>query len=577
MDVHQTVVMFLSLGLLIGFARALGETARWFGQPALLGEILAGVLLGPTVLGHVAPGWQAFLFPGSGSAAVFLQGFMNVSIALFLVVAGMEVDLSTVWRQGRSTMIVGMAGLVCPFAIAFSAAWMLPLLRASRPASDPLIFSLFFATAISITSLPFIARTLMDLSLYRSDMGMIVIAAAIFNDLAGWIIFAVVLGMMRIEAVAGFSIGRTILLTLLFAVGVLTVGRWAVHKVLPWLQAHTTWPGAVLSFSLASALLGAAFTDWIGVHAIFGAFLVGVAIGDSTHLRESTRTIIGEFASFVFAPVFFAGIGLRVDFVSNFSLPLVLAVLAIACIGKLPGCYLGARAAGLGLRESWAIGFGMNARGAMQIILGLLALQYGLIGNRMFVALVIMAIATTMISGPAMKWVLRLRGRRHFSDYLSAKAFVMPLVVADVPQAIRRLAEGLAATTGVPAEEIVGRVLAREQLMPTGLGNGIAVPHARVPGLAQPAVAVGISRGGVDFNAPDGEAAHIIVMIMIPDPHDGTEVQILSDIARTFGTPRVRSAATNVTSYTEFLALVRNREMVPAVAGAQAESQMRSP
>ncbi len=562
MNAHEMMIMFLSLGLLIGFARALGEVARQFGQPALLGEILAGVLLGPTVLGTVAPDMFAGLFPATGPNASFLTGFTNVAIALFLLVAGMEVDLSIVWRQGRATILVGMAGLLFPFAIAFAPAYLWPGLQWRDPAAEPLIFSLFFATSISITSLPFIAKTLMDLGLYRSDMGMIVIAAAIFNDLAGWIIFAVVLGLMQAEHLAGFDIGFTILLTLGFTVGILTVGRWLIHKSLPWLQAHTSWPGGVLSFAMALSLLAAAFTEWIGVHAIFGAFLMGVAIGDSRHLRQSTRTIISEFASFVFAPVFFASIGLQVDFVQSFSLPLVLIVLVIATLGKLPGCYWGARLAGLSRRESWGIGFGMNARGAMQIILGLLALEYNVIGDEMFVALVIMAIITSMASGPAMQRVLHLRTPRHFSDFLTARTFVRAMTAGTAPAAIRELSTPLAAVTGLDCERIAEAVLDREQVMPTGLGNGMAVPHARIRGLSRPAVAVGLSTGGVDFNAPDAQPAHIVLMILIPEPHDGSEVEILADIARTFRNARTREAALGVLTYTEFLALVRSKEPV---------------
>jgi mannitol/fructose-specific phosphotransferase system IIA component (Ntr-type) len=390
-------------------------------------------------------------------------------------------------------------------------------------------------------------------------MGMIVIAAAIFNDLVGWIIFGLIVGMMGMGAPGGFTLGWTIGLTLLLAGFCLTVLRWGVHRLLPWLQAHTTWPGGVLSFALSLALFGAAFAEWIGIHAVFGAFLVGVAIGDSPHLRERTRTIILQFISFVFAPLFFASIGLGVNFVHNFDLPLVLTVLTIACVGKLVGCYYGARLVNIDRREALAVGFAMNARGAMEIILGLLALQYGVIEEPMFVALVVMALLTSMASGPLIQWILRLRTPRHFSDYLSPKAFVQPLIASDTGQAIEELASGLAGAADLPPQTVVEHVLTRERLMSTGLGNGIAVPHARIPGLKRPAMAVGLSLAGVDFNAPDGEPSHIILMVLIPQPHDGTEVEILADIARTFDRPEAREAAMNVKGYTEFLAMVRSR------------------
>ncbi|HPZ97889.1 MAG TPA: cation:proton antiporter [Phycisphaerae bacterium] len=370
----EITILLLGLGVLLTTARLLGELAQRWGQPAVLGEMLAGILLGPTVLGTLAPSVNHYLFPETGAAALAMDGFSTLAITLFLLVAGIEVDLSTMWRQGRAAAIIGLAGIAVPFVLGYAVAVQLPTFIPEALANgdaDVRLFALFFATALSISALPVIARTLMDLALYRSDLGMTVIAAAILNDLAGWIIFAIILSLMGTTAGHAASVPGTIALTLGFSLLMLTVGRWAIHRCLPWIQAHTSWPAGVLAFALCVALFCAAFTEWIGVHAIFGAFLAGVAIGDSPHLREHTRTIIGDFVSFIFAPVFFAGIGLRVNFAEEFHLPLVLLVLAIACVGKVVGCGLGARSAGLARREAWAIGFGMNARGAMEIILGL--------------------------------------------------------------------------------------------------------------------------------------------------------------------------------------------------------------
>jgi Kef-type K+ transport system membrane component KefB len=207
------------------------------------------------------------------------------------------------------------------------------------------------------------------------------------------------------------GIGLTVTLTLLFAAGMLTVGRWLVDRLLPSIAAYTHWPGGVLSFAMALALFGAAFTAWVGVHAIFGAFLVGVAVGDSSHLSERTRTTIDHFASFIFAPLFFASIGLRMDFAAYFEPGLVLTILGIACLGKFLGGLAGARWAGLTIRDRWAVTFALNARGAMEVILGLLALEAGVIRPPLFVALVVMALVTSIVGGPGIQLAL---GRRPF-------------------------------------------------------------------------------------------------------------------------------------------------------------------
>lgn len=407
---HEITLMFLSLGLLLGLARVLGELAHRLGQPMVVGEILAGVLLGPTVLGRIWPKTMEAIFPATGNLPVVLSGLATLSIALFLLVAGLEIELSTIWRQGRTALSVAIAGIVVPFALGLASAQAAPYALGCEPDADPWIFALFFATALSISALPVIAKTLMDLGLYRTPLGMIVVSAAVFNDLCGWFIFAMILGMMEGGRSSGSQVGTTIVLTLALAVAMLTVGRWMIHRILPWLERCTSGPGGVLGFCFALALLGAALTEWIGIHAVFGSFLVGIAIGDSSHFRDQTRRTIHDFVGFLFAPLFFATIGLRIDFAAKFYPHIVLAVLLIACLGKILGCGLAARCTGTPPRRAWAIGFAMNARGAMEIILGLLALRSGIIRERMFVALVVMALVTSMMSGPAIKWLLGRQG-----------------------------------------------------------------------------------------------------------------------------------------------------------------------
>jgi Kef-type K+ transport system membrane component KefB/mannitol/fructose-specific phosphotransferase system IIA component (Ntr-type) len=554
----EVTMMFLALGTLLATARFLGEMARRFHQPAVVGEILAGILLGPTVLGVLTPEWQSMLFPGHGRGALVFEGLTTLAIALFLLVAGMEVELSTMWRQGRIASTVAVAGMVGPFGLGFVAAWVGPQFFGWEQDTSALIFALFFATALSISALPVIARTLMDINLYRSDLGMVVIAAAICNDLAGWIIFAVILGLMGNQVIHGLGIGHTIWLTLSFALITLTVGRWVIHRVLPWIKAHTSWPGGILGFALSLALFGAAITEHIGVHAIFGAFLVGVAIGDSSHLREQTRAVINQFVSCIFAPLFFASIGLKVNFAAHFDGALLCAVLLIACLGKVVGCGLGARYSGMPPREAWAVGFAMNARGAMEIILGLLALQQGLIGERLFVALVIMALVTSMLSGPMMQRLLGRRKSRQITDYLTARAFLHPLHAHNRQEAIAALSRVMRPTPGLSADSITAAVMERECIMPTGLSHGVALPHARLAGVSAPVVAVGLSSAGIDFDAADGQLAQIIFLLLTPLHDDGAQLEILADITRIFRHAEVRERALEVGNYTEFLALLKS-------------------
>ena len=261
-------------------------------------------------------------------------------------------------------------------------------------------------TAMAITALPVIVRILMDLNMFRSRMGLLVVASAMVDDLVGWLIFSVILGLIG-KGGQSMPLINTVVLTIGYAVFMLTIGRGLINRVLPWLNKKLAWPGGVLSISLALCFLGGAFTEYIGIHAIFGAFIMGVAMGDSEHFSERAKEIVHQFINNIFAPLFFVSIGLRVNFFTNFDGLLTLVILAIAFTGKIIGSGSGARLGGFTWRESLAVGFGMNARGAMEIILGIIALENGLINERVFVSLVILALVTSMTAGPLMKWSLK--------------------------------------------------------------------------------------------------------------------------------------------------------------------------
>jgi Kef-type K+ transport system membrane component KefB len=556
LNAHDITVLFLSLGILLGTARVMGELAQRLHQPAVLGELLAGVLLGPTVLGTVAPAFSAYLFPAQGPSAVALNAIATLAIALFLMVAGIEVDLSTIWRQGKVGAKVGLASIAVPFLFGLAAAWLAPAALGRRPEADPLIFMLFVAIALSISALPVIAKTLMDMDLYRSDLGMVVISAAILNDLVGWIIFAVVLGLLGDPSGNGNPIVLTIALTLAFAAAMLTLGRWLIHRLLPFVQAYTRWPAGELSFAIILALLGAAFTEWIGIHAIFGAFLVGAAVGDSAHLRERTRVNIEHFISAIFAPLFFASIGLHVNFWAHFDGLLVLKVLLLTCACKLAGGYLGARWGKLPAREAWAVGFAMVSVGAMGIIVGLLALQAGIISQRLFVALVIMAMATSMLSGPALRLILRPARKWRPRDALSSRLFLRDLKAGTRREAVEEMVQAACAVSGLDAQSIMASVWAREETLSTGIGHGVALPHARVKGLREPILAVGLCDGGIDFDAPDGQPAHVIFLILTPADDPRAQLTIAAEIARLFRKQAMLDRALRTKNFTDFLALM---------------------
>lgn len=403
---HSDVAHLLfQLSIMLVMARIFAEASRKFKLPAVVGEIVAGILLGPTILGMIHPEWFHSLFPVPSANATILSGLVQAAMVMLLFIAGLEVDLHIVWQQRAQALSTSLFGLVIPFFIGFIFPYSFPHFFGIADANQLLVFALFMGTAMSITALPVIVRILMDLNMFKTRIGLLVVTSAMVDDVVGWIIFSVILGLIGKHG--EISLGYTIGLTITFVLVMLTLGRGLLNRVLPWINNRLAWPGGVLSLSLSLCFLAAAFTEYIGIHAIFGAFIIGIALGDSEHFSERAKEIVHQFINNIFAPLFFVSIGLRVNFFTNFDWLLTLIIIVIAFAGKIIGCGLGTRLGGFSWRESFAAACGMNARGAMEIILGIVALENGLINEKVFVSLVIMALVTSITSGPMMKWMLK--------------------------------------------------------------------------------------------------------------------------------------------------------------------------
>ncbi|HSY22677.1 MAG TPA: cation:proton antiporter [Polyangiaceae bacterium] len=563
MQEHDVLVFLLSLAVLLSAARVLGELARRLGFPLVFGELASGILLGPTVFGRLAPGSQHWLFPG-GTAAHMLAGYTNVAVVLLLVVAGLEVNLGIVQKRGRSALLTSVMGIAMPLAGGFVLGMVLPDSDLVRP-DHRALFALFMGVALSISALPVIAKTLLDLGLFKTDVGLLVMAAAMIDDLVGWLAFSVLLGPMQGGTVDARSIGRAVALTLGFVMVAFLVGRPLVGRMIVALQSDLhAGPRRVLSLIVLLALFGASFTQWAGIHAVFGGFVVGVVVGDARHLKERTKVIVHDFVTNIFAPVFFASLGLRADFVRSFDLRLCALVFLIASGAKIIGCTLGSRAGGLRWRPAAAVGFGLNARGAMEIILALLALEAGLLKEQLFVALVVMALLTSLISGPTMKWMLRGVDEETLTVLLTRGAWVRRLAATTASAAIEELIEALGRPLGGLEARAARAVRDREAVAPTGLGDEVAIPHAVVPGLERPVLALGASADGIDFNAPDERPAKLIFLLLMPPRAHDQEVRILAQIARAAIEPASRAKLLEAATLAEVFAhFSRTRQPMP--------------
>ncbi len=409
---HDMIIFLVAFGVILIVSRLFAEFFKQFKLPSVLGEIIAGIFLGPTILGYFSPESFEYLFPfiahpdhiSTIPVQYAMDSLINISVIMLLFVAGMEVQLPLVIEQGKVALSTTFFSMLIPILVGYIGVQFMPDLFMAHN-KDIGLLGFFIGVVLSITALPVIARILIDMKLFKSRIGMTIIASAMLIDLLGWLIFSVLLSIIE-DSESGVNLIYTMISILVFGGFMLTIGSRLIDKSLPWVQTKFSWPGGVLALSFGLCFFGAAFTESIGIHSILGAFIVGISFGDSANLRERTREIIHQFITNVFAPIFFVSIGLYVNFVSNFNLPLVLVLLFLAYTSKIFGAHIGARIGGLSKKNALIVGVSMNTHGVLEIILGSLAMGVGLINEELFVAIVVLVVISIITSAPLIKIVL---------------------------------------------------------------------------------------------------------------------------------------------------------------------------
>ena len=309
---HELLLLLLQLALLLAVSRGLGEFMRRISLPPVVGELLAGVLLGPSLFGLVLPGVYGQVFPKSQIQADLLSVVSWLGVLFLLVVTGLETDLNLIIRKGRTALTISLGGIVVPFVTGMGLGWVLPDDFLAQP-NQRLIFSLFIATAMSISAVPVIAKVLMDLRLIRRDIGQVTLAAGMTDDTIGWILLSVVSGLASSGKFDLGTVLRSVSGAVLFLGIAFTLGRTIVDKILRWVDDTVGGVTASLSVVLVLSLAAAALTHSLGIEAALGAFVIGILAGQSRRFsRDAGHTLETITAGFL-APIFFAAAGLKVN------------------------------------------------------------------------------------------------------------------------------------------------------------------------------------------------------------------------------------------------------------------------
>ena len=545
----------LQVLLLLTLARGFGEVLRRFGHPPLVGEIAIGLLLGPTLLGRAWPALQVAIFPSDPIQQAMLDTVSWFGVLFLLLETGLEVDLSAAWRQRKTALRVGVIGVLVPLAVGFGLSMLLP----DRYLPDPgvrVVFALFLGTTIAISAIVIIARVLQDLDLVKSDLGLVTLSGYAVNDVLAWVILSIVIGLATPLGVSVGNVAFVLVFSVAFTALCLTVGVRLVGHSIEYLSDQLPeQPGAVLTLVSCVGLACGVATHAAGLTALLGFFLAGIMAGEARALSERTRHVVSQMVHAIFVPLYFAGIGLRYDFLVEFDWLIVTFVTVISIGAKFGGAWLGTLGTELSKEDRLSIGIAFTPSGVTGIVVADLALEYGILTTPVFVGIVVSAIVSSLVVGPWLSWSIRRRKALDVLELFARTATEPSLGGATQWEVIDEMCARLGRS--VPpsiAETCVEAVRAREELCGTGTGHGVAIPHARLPGLNRPVIALGRSAAGVEWNAPDGLPVHLVFLLLTPEDEHGLQLQIVAAIAHGLSDAEARERVEQAESDTELWA-----------------------
>jgi Kef-type K+ transport system membrane component KefB len=401
----RLLVQFIVIVIATRIAGAIFVRLR---QPAVIGEVAAGIILGPSLLGSLAPHVFAFVFPKESLGA--LQLFSQIGVCLFMFVVGLELDVTNLRRRAQTAVVVSHSSIMVPYLLGVASSLLLYRSFAA-PGTSFVTFALFMGIAMSITAFPVLVRILNDRGITKTPLGATAITCAAVDDATAWAILALVVAIARATGLFSTAVNLGLL------IGFVIVMLWGVRPLLAkWLTVERTHDGralgviaAVLVFMITSALT----TQAIGIHALFGAFLAGVVMPRNKEFHDYLAVRLENFSTVFLLPLFFAFSGLRtqVNLLNDFASWFVLAgIIAVAVTGKLVGSMVPARLTGMSWTEAFSLGALMNTRGLVELIALNIGYDLGILPPRIFSMMVLMALVTTFMTGPLLsvaEWVQR--------------------------------------------------------------------------------------------------------------------------------------------------------------------------
>lgn len=398
--------LLLAMAAVIVVGRLLAPVFRAVGQPPVVGEVIAGIVLGPSLLGRLSPDAFRYILPADVAPLLGIVAQLGVILYMFLV--GLELNPDVVRQRVHAAVMTSLASILLPFALG----WVLAVYLYPRFATSDVAFThfaLFVGVAMSITAFPVLARILTDRRMSRTELGALALSCAAVDDITAWCLLAFIVGV--VQAASG-GVVFVILMTLAFIAFMFTVVRPIAGRVAR--QVEDRDPShATIAMVVVAVLVAALVTEGIGVHAIFGAFLLGTVTPHDSRLARVIKERFEDLVTILLLPAFFAFTGMRtqIDLVTGSEWLVVALIIGVATAGKFGGTLLGARVSGLSWRSAASLGILMNTRGLMELIVLNVGLDLGVISPKLFTMMVLMALATTMATTPVLRLTMPATNR----------------------------------------------------------------------------------------------------------------------------------------------------------------------
>jgi Kef-type K+ transport system membrane component KefB len=401
---HELLVMLTQVGTLLLGAMLLGRLAQRLGLPPIVGELSAGVILGPSLMSSLFPAFGDWLFPQDPAQMHLVDALGQLGVILLVGFTGMHLDLKLVRRQGSRAAAVSVAGLVLPLGLGVWLGFLLPA-TLREDGADPTVFACFVGVAMCVSAIPVIAKTLIDMKLIHRNIGQMILVAGTLDDAVGWVLVSLVGAMATAEGLSGGDVGTALGHLAIVLLVTVTVGRAVVTYAMRAAQ-RSGVRGMNIMTAVLLTILSAAGTQALELEAVFGAFLCGILIGSVKDIDFRPLEPLNTTVVTVLAPLFFATAGLRMDLTALADAEILawaLAVVAIAVVGKFVGAFIGGLVSGMNRWESLALGAGMNARGVIEVIIAMIGVRLGLLSVEMYSIIVLVAVITSVMAPPILR------------------------------------------------------------------------------------------------------------------------------------------------------------------------------